>query len=66
MRYKMLWVSLVIMFGSFLFLFFGDSKIPQKEITLKIDVTSQMKIADQKSYKPLQAEDQTDIKNSVQ
>jgi hypothetical protein len=54
------------MFGSFLFLFFGDSKIPQKEITLKIDVTSQMKIADQKAYKPVQAEDQIDIKNSVQ
>jgi hypothetical protein len=50
------------MFTFFLYLFFGNSKIPQKEITLKIDVTNQLKIADQKAATPSQPEVSTEIK----
>jgi len=50
------------MFTFFLYLFFGNSKIPQKEITLKIDVTNQLKIADQKAATPSQPEDSNEIK----
>lgn len=38
------WGSLIAMFALFIFLFRDDVKIPQKEITIKIDVKNKVNV----------------------
>ncbi len=44
MQYVILWVSLFVMFALFILLFRADFKVPQKTVTLKIDVKNKINI----------------------
>lgn len=44
MQYVVLWVSLFTMFALFILLFRADFKVPQKTVTMKIDVKNKINI----------------------
>jgi len=53
-KHSVFWTSLCVMFMMFVFLVNDDIKIPQKEITLKIDVKNKVNICqaeDEKMFK---------------
>jgi hypothetical protein len=44
MQYVILWVSLFVMLALFILLFRADFKVPQKTVTVKIDVRNKVNV----------------------
>ena len=44
MQYIVLWVSLFVMFAFFILLFRADLKVPQKTVSVKIDIKNKINV----------------------
>ncbi len=44
MQYIVLWVSLFVMLALFVFIFSADTKIPQKNVTVDVDIKNKINI----------------------
>jgi hypothetical protein len=43
-KQSIFWIGLLSMFGMFIFVFIDDVNIPQREITMKVDITNKVNI----------------------
>ncbi len=56
MQYVVLWVSVFVMLALFVFLFSADTQVPQKNVTVEIDVKNKINICKPEGEKILEQE----------